>query len=101
MIPLIDEGYSLMIFKSITYLTDLSETAILGNSFQYYNTVILSNFRKTRTKDRIVSYRIFFKNLEKKKQRIKLSNLFQTEIKNKNFEIKTDFFKQILQSTIF
>jgi hypothetical protein len=50
--------------------------------------VIPSNFRKTRTKDRTVSYRTFFKNLEKKKQRIKLSNLFQ------NFGIKTAFFKQ-------
>jgi hypothetical protein len=68
----------------------------------FFNTVILSNFRKTRIVSyRIVSYRIFFKNLEKKKQRIKLSNLFQIKIKNKNFEIKTDFFKQILQSTIF
>jgi hypothetical protein len=36
----------------------------------FFNTVILSNFRKTRTKDRIVSnrivsYRIIFKNTEK------------------------------------
>ncbi len=60
--------------------------------------MILSNFRKTR----IESYRIvFFKNLGRKKQRIKLSNLFQIKIKNKNFGIKTDFFKQILLSTIF
>ncbi len=59
--------------------------------------MILSNFRKTR----IVSYRIFFKNLEKKKQRIKLSNLLQIKKNNKNFGIKTDFFKQILRSTIF
>ena len=59
--------------------------------------MIISSFRKTRS----VSYRIFFKNLEKKKQRIKLSNLFQKKIKIKNFGIKTDFFKQILQGTIF
>ncbi len=40
-------------------------------------------FQKTSTKsDRIESYRIFFKNLEKKKQRIKLSNLFQLKIIN-------------------
>jgi hypothetical protein len=49
-------------------------------------TVILSNFRKTRTKDRIVSYRIIYSlKIPKKKQRIKLSNLFQIKIKNKNF----------------
>jgi hypothetical protein len=48
-------------------------------TFLFYkkiSTVILSNFRKTRS----VSDRIFFKNLEKKKQRIKLSNLFQIKI---------------------
>ena len=41
---------------------------------QYRN----SNFRKTRT----VTYRIFFKKLAKKKQQIKLLNLFQIKIKN-------------------
>jgi len=46
-------------------------------------TVILSNFRKTRIEsNRIVSYNIFFKNLKKKKHRIKLSNLYQIIIKN-------------------
>jgi len=35
------------------------------NLFLKVNTVIPSNFRKTLTKDRIVSYRIFFKNTEK------------------------------------
>jgi len=33
-------------------------------NFFILNTVILSNFRKTRTKDNIESYRIFFKNTE-------------------------------------
>ena len=33
--------------------------------FGINGTVILSNFRKTRTKDSIVSNRIFFKNTEK------------------------------------
>ena len=67
-------------------------------NIQKNNTVILSNFRKTRIEsnriesnriesyriesNRIESYRIFFKNLAKKKQRIKLSNLFQIKIKN-------------------
>ena len=72
-------------------------------NIQKNNTVILSNFRKTRIEsnriesyrivsyriesnriesNRIVSNRIFFKNLAKKKQRIKLSNLFQIKIKN-------------------
>jgi hypothetical protein len=48
------------------------------------NTVVLSNFRKTRSVwyrigsyHSIGSYLVFFKNLEKMKQRIKLSNLFQ------------------------
>ena len=70
---------------------------------KFFNTVILSNFRKTRTKDRIesyciVSYRIFFKNAEKEtsNQTIELISY-----KNKNFRIKTNFFKQILQSSIF
>jgi hypothetical protein len=74
-------------------------------------TVILSNFRKTRTKDRIELYRIESYRIEsyrivyslkipKKKQRIKLSNIFQIKIKNKNFGIKIDLFKKILQSTI-
>ena len=40
-------------------------------------TVILSNFRKTR----IVSYRIFFKNLEKKKQRIKQTRIYKYKYK--------------------
>jgi hypothetical protein len=64
--------------------------------FLKFVTVIRSNFLKTR----IVSYRIFFKNLEKKKQRIKLSNLFQISNKKLNFGIKTNFFKQILQSKV-
>ncbi len=66
--------------------------------------VILSNFRKTRTKDRIESYRIFFRNLGEKKQRIKLSNLFQIKIKilEKNWLFQTnttkyDFFIFILK----
>jgi len=49
--------------------------------------------------NRIVSH--ILQKIPEKKQRIKLSNLFQIKIKNKNFEIKTDFFKQILQSRIF
>ena len=57
--------------------------------------MILSNFRQTRTKDRIVSY--IFKNLEKKKQRIKLSNLFEIKIKNKNFGVKTDSSTRLLR----
>jgi len=61
-------------------------------------TVILSNFRKTRSVSYILKN---IRNLEKKKPRIKLSNLFQIQIKNKNFGIKADFFKQILQSSIF
>ncbi len=53
-------------------------------------TVILSN-RKTRTKDRFVSYRIVYSlKILKKKQPIKLSNLFQIITKNLNFGIKTD-----------
>ncbi len=44
--------------------------------------MILSNFLKTR----IVSYRIFFKNLEKKKQRIKLPNLFQIETNTTEYD---------------
>jgi hypothetical protein len=66
--------------------------------------MILSNFRRTRTKDRIESYRIFFRNLGKKKQRIKLSNLFQIKIKilEKNWLFQTnttkyDFFIFILK----
>jgi hypothetical protein len=77
------------------------------------HTVILSNFRKTRTKDRIesycivsyrivsnriVSYRIFFKNAEKETSNQTIELL---SYKNKNFRIKTNFFKQILQSSIF
>jgi len=56
--------------------------------------VILSNFRKTRS----VAYRIFFKNTEKEtaNQTVELIS-----DKNKNFGKKTDFFKKILQSTIF
>jgi hypothetical protein len=48
--------------------------------------MILSNFRKTRTKDRIVSYRIFFKNTEKEtvNQTVEL-------ISNTNFGIKLTF----------
>jgi hypothetical protein len=47
------------------------------------DTVILSNFRKTRTKDRIVSYRIFLKYTEKEtaNQTIEL-------ISNKNKKLK-------------
>jgi len=63
---------------------------------RFENITADSNFRKTRTKDRIVSY-ILWKYRKRKSE----SNLFQIKIKNKNFGIKTDFFKQILQSTIF
>ncbi len=50
---------------------------------------------------RIVSYSIFFKNLKKKKHRIKQSNLYHIKIKDYNFRLKTNFFKQILPSSIF
>jgi len=62
--------------------------ALLNNM----HTVILSNFRKTRTKDRIVSNRIesyrivsyrigYSLKMPKKKPRIKLSNLYHIKIK--------------------
>jgi len=65
--------------------------------------VILSNFRKTRTKDRIESYRIvsyciFFKNIEKETANQTFELFSNKKKKIKNFGIKTDLFKQILQS---
>jgi hypothetical protein len=67
--------------------------------------VILSNFRKTRTKDRmesyrIESYRIFFKNTKKETEN-QTVELFHMKIKKLKFRIKTNFFNQILQGTIF
>ncbi len=56
----------------------VSEKNVLTEKFV---TVVLSNFRKTRTKDRIVSYRIGYSlKKPKKKQRIKLS-LYRTYFK--------------------
>jgi hypothetical protein len=54
----------------------VSEKNVLPEKFV---TVVLSNFRKTRTKDRIVSNRIFFKKTEKEtaNQTFTVLNLFQ------------------------
>jgi hypothetical protein len=48
-------------FGSVRFDSVRYSRKVLG----FHCTLILSNFRKTRTKDRIVSYRIFFKNTEK------------------------------------
>jgi hypothetical protein len=83
LIILIDTNIAKAMYSTLMYGISISKTYII-----LILTVILSNFRKTRIvsnrigSDRIQSNLIFFKNLEKKKHRIKLSNLYHIKIKN-------------------